>query len=143
MKTRLQPPLATVLAAGWAGFLLHLGSVPWLDVPGPQYEGNDKLAHLVAYGALGVASAFAARSWGLRPRAAVAVAVAAALATGTVDEVQQLSVAGRTGAVEDLAADVAGGLLGGVAIAALPRAPSARLGLESSGARRMAKAVAA
>jgi VanZ family protein len=105
--------LAYSAAAGlWGGFLLYLGSIPYLDVPGPQYEGNDKLAHLCAYAPLGLLSALAARAAGWSPRTAIGVGVAAALGVGITDELHQRSVPGRVCDAEDALMDAAGGLIG-------------------------------
>jgi VanZ family protein len=96
----------------WGGFLFWLGSIPYLDVPGPQIEGNDKVAHLCAYAPLGLLVALAARARGWSPRTAISVGVAAALAVGIGDELHQRSVPGRTCDPEDALMDTAGGLIG-------------------------------
>jgi len=90
----------------WAALLIWLGRSPPSALPeGPA--GFDKLLHAGAYGVLGLLAAWAAR------RGALAGALAALL-VGGLDEWSQSAVAGRHADLLDLAADVAGGALGGL-----------------------------
>lgn len=69
----------------------------------------DKLAHLVTFAAIGGASGLASgtRSWWR-----VACCVIGAVAIGSMDEVHQIFLPGRSASWGDLAADATGGLTG-------------------------------
>ena len=100
-------------AALWAAVVFVAHSIPRRQlekIPGEPWfartSGADKLIHVVLFGVLG---GLAGRAFPGRP----AVVSAAGLAYGVALEVyQHLAVAGRTGAVEDLAADALGLALG-------------------------------
>jgi VanZ family protein len=91
----------------WAGLLLWLGYRPPSEIPsGPP--GFDKVLHAGAYSVLGLLAAWAARK-------GILVGAIAALLVGGLDEWGQSTVSGRYPDWLDLAADVAGGALGGLA----------------------------
>ena len=94
-------------ALAWAGLLLWLGHRPPSEIPtGPG--GFDKVLHAGAYLVLGLLAAWAARR-------GVLVGLCAALLIGGLDEWLQTTVEGRYADWADLAADVVGGALGGLA----------------------------
>jgi VanZ family protein len=86
-------------------------SVPELDTA--EQGVNDKTAHLVAYGVLGLTfiRAFAGGRWaGVAGRAAGLAWLSSAV-YGATDELHQAFVAGRTPSVLDWIADAAGAAL--------------------------------
>ena len=102
-------PLSRWLPAlAWALLLLWLGHRPPAELPeGPA--GFDKLMHAGAYAVLGALVAWAGRRGAL-------VGAGAALLIGGLDEWAQSTVDGRFADWFDLAADVVGGALGGLAV---------------------------
>ena len=109
MKTLL---VRWVPLGAWAGFLLSLGATPGDALPqGGLWDAiPDKLVHALLYGGLGFLLAHAA---GLRrPGRALLIGGLAALAWGALDEWSQTRIAGRSGALADVAADLVGGALG-------------------------------
>ncbi len=114
--------LRWVPAVLWAGLLLWLGEQPGDKIPGGWWVsryGLDKVAHAAAYAVLGFLTARATGSSRVRP-ALLAAAVAAA-AVGAFDEWNQQWSTGRFSEALDWAADLAGGLLGGLASACLQK----------------------
>jgi VanZ family protein len=65
----------------------------------------DKVAHFVAFGAIGVLAGLA---W---PNMSLAKTLALVVAIGMSDEIHQLFIAGRVAGLDDLAADFFGGLV--------------------------------
>jgi VanZ family protein len=82
-----------------------LSLVPRVDVPGP--EGSDKAAHLIAYGAIVLCGALAARNWDRRILAATT-----AVGIGILLEVAQAEWAMRDGSVADAIANASGAVIG-------------------------------
>lgn len=94
-------------AVAWASVLFVLSSQPVLPSP-PGV--NDKMAHAVSYGLLGVLclAGLSRGEWhGVTWRRAL-VAVGLAIAYGVTDEVHQAFVPGRSPDVADVVADGAG-----------------------------------
>ncbi len=109
-------PAALVSAA-----ILLLSHQPVL----PAAPGNDKVAHVIAYTAVGGTYLHAlvlGTGWPRR----VALAFALAVAFGASDELHQAFVPGRHASVEDWIADVVGAALGVAIAAALYRRRLAR-----------------
>ncbi len=73
------------------------------------FPGEDKLAHLAAFGLLGYLMARAIGPWrgGIAPAQAVAVALLAT-SFGIIDEIHQSFVPGRTPSLGDILADATG-----------------------------------
>lgn len=82
-------------------------------VPGPEVEGGDKLAHLLAYGVLGLLLMRAYRSGAGLPcgRAAGMTMLVGGL-YAALDELHQAPLPYRTASVHDFAADLAGLAIG-------------------------------
>ena len=102
----------------WAGLLLWLGGQPGDKISGGWWVsryGLDKVAHAAAYAVLGFLTARATGSSRFLP--ALLWGAVAAAAVGAADEWNQQWATGRFPDALDWAADVAGGLLGGWAIA--------------------------
>ncbi|GAB4338725.1 MAG: hypothetical protein Kow0089_10920 [Desulfobulbaceae bacterium] len=98
-----------VLIMGTIFFLSHQ---PGDELQLPQVPGVDKVAHLVAYGALGAAVLFAAgERKRYRPGAAACVTVCFCILYGVSDEVHQSFVPGRDASLADLVADTLGASL--------------------------------
>jgi len=119
--------LAWAPASLWALLLLLLGSLPasrlpqggFLDLP-----HFDKAAHAALYALLGL---LAARPLpGTRRAPLLGAALAACLAVGLLDEWNQSGVAGRRADGLDLAADLAGGALGALALSRIRTAAARR-----------------
>lgn len=91
-------------AAAWAAFVLYLGGRQFTDVPSYDLP-LDKLVHLVLYAILGVLAAAGWRAAGRKPH--FLIPLLAALAVGTVDELQQRTVATRSADWMDWGVDMA------------------------------------
>jgi VanZ family protein len=87
---------------GAQSFAVGLIPVPW-----------DKLAHLVVFAVLAAAIGLAS---GLRGWRMVLLAVGGALLVGVLDEWHQVILPGRQVGLDDLAADVVGGLIGALLV---------------------------
>ncbi len=114
--------LRWVPAVLWAGLLLWLGGQPGDKIPGGWWVsryGLDKVAHVAAYAVLGFLAARAAGSSRLLP--ALLWGAVTAAAVGAADEWNQQWSTGRFSEALDWAADLAGGLLGGLASAWLQK----------------------
>ena len=104
--------LFRALTLGWMALIFFLSSQP--DVPAPElFSQQDKVAHLLAFGVLGLLLAFA-----LTPPAAASwrrVLLITALVTvyGITDELHQYFVPGREASIWDVLADGVGGFLAG------------------------------
>jgi len=108
---------ARVAAVVWGLFLLALTSWPSPpEIPGVTSLPNfDKLCHAILYGTEGFLLYFAIR-WPGRPPSAFLVAcfIGGALAVfGTLDELHQAWIPGRSMEGMDAVADAAAGFLGG------------------------------
>lgn len=120
MTGRRRAALLWVPAIGWAAFLFVLSSQPALPSP-PGI--NDKMAHALGYGLLGVLCLIGLTEgeWtGVTWRRGL-LAVMLAVAYGVTDEFHQSFVPGRSPDVADLVADAVGaglavGLMGASAI---------------------------
>jgi VanZ family protein len=95
------------------GPLLRFIGVPPEHMPLAHFLAR-KTAHLVEYAVLAFFAARAA-ALSIRPLAAVAVALAVALGVAALDEWNQSRIPTRTGTSRDVALDLGGALLGGVA----------------------------
>lgn len=120
MSGRTRAGLFWLPAVGWATLLFVLSSQPVLPSP-PGI--NDKLAHALSYGLLGVLCLVGLTTgrWDRVTRRRCLVAVLLAVAYGITDEFHQSFVPGRSPDVADLVADGLGaslavGLLGASAI---------------------------
>jgi VanZ family protein len=110
---------ARIAAIVWGLFLLALTSWPSPpEIPGVTSIPNfDKFCHTVLYGVEGFLLYFAIR-WPERPRSAFLVAcfIGGALAVfGTLDELHQAWIPGRSMEGMDAVADATAGFLGGLA----------------------------
>ncbi len=102
---------------GWAAVILVGTSLP--QVPGPDIEGGDKVAHLLAYAVLG---ALLARAWWWGERVSgrrwALLTIAYGGLFGVIDELHQMPLPTRTASVGDLMADIAGLIIGVVVVGA-------------------------
>ncbi len=113
-----QQRTALVAAIGWSLLLLGLGSLPGAVLAaGPRVW--DKLAHALAYGALGALAALALRRR-LRGLLLVLAAAGWATAVGALDEWHQQWVPRRSPDLLDLAADAVGAVIAAGAVALYP-----------------------
>ncbi len=84
--------------------------------PGPEIEGGDKLAHLLAYGLLGLLLMRAYRSCeGLPCRRAAVMTMAVGGLYAALDELHQAPLPHRTASLSDFATDLAGLAVGAAA----------------------------
>ncbi len=95
----------------WAAVILVGTSLP--RVPGPDIEGGDRVAHLLAYGVLG-ALLMRAYRWcqGLSCRRAALMTILVGGLYAALDELHQAPLPHRTASVHDFAADLAGLAIG-------------------------------
>ncbi|SFU95635.1 VanZ like family protein [Polaromonas sp. YR568] len=84
----------------------------------------DKLAHLHTFAVIGMAAGLAG---GMRGWRMALCCVAGALLVGGMDELHQMYLPGRSASWADLAADLAGGLLGAAVLAVFYRLAGDRL----------------
>jgi VanZ family protein len=100
----IQKYIAYAPAVFWAAGLLYLGSRTFepFDLPDIIFP-SDKIAHLVLYGILGLLSALGWRWAGRQP--SIGLPLAAALAVGALDELQQRGIPARTGDIHDWLVD--------------------------------------
>ena len=100
-----------------AGAIWFLSSQSTLPQP-KGILGWDKLQHLLAYGALGVAVGFWAFPvfWKRRPVLALLLTILVSSAYGAIDEFHQYFVPGRDCNVWDWIADTLGAFLGALAL---------------------------
>ena len=101
-----------LLACLWAGVLFYLSHQPGALVQ-PLFPMQDKLMHFVAYAILGFLGMGSVRAMthGYRPEQAWLVCLLVGL-YGVTDEFHQYFIPGRMAEVMDVAADIAGGVLG-------------------------------
>lgn len=104
--------LFRALTLGWMALIFFLSSRP--DVPAPElFSQQDKVAHLLVFGVLGLLLAFslappAEATWRRVFLITVLVAV-----YGVTDELHQYFVPGREASAWDVLADGVGGFLAG------------------------------
>lgn len=91
-------------AAIWALFILWVGSIPSLAIPGGL--PLDKVGHFGAFAVLGALLALGLHLAGTRT--SIAWPLAAGILVGVIDELHQRGVVGRTADWKDLIADAAG-----------------------------------
>lgn len=106
------------IAVAWLPVLAYMGLIWFLSsrpltLPLVWFPHRDKLVHLVEYAMLGALAARAIHgSMQITLRAALVWAFALSVCWGALDELHQAFVPRRSADVLDLAADVAGALLG-------------------------------
>jgi VanZ family protein len=109
----------------WAAVVLALGSIPRMRSPIGTFPHMDKLVHGFEYGLLafllgfGLARDPRTSAWSAAVKLGLVVVAIAAF--GGLDEWHQSAIPGRDMSGWDWLADVAGGILGAVAAALLPR----------------------
>lgn len=115
-------------AAAWLPVLAYLGVIFWLSSiphlhPPVQFNGADKVCHVLEYGGLGVLLARALRrSTGLSwPVAVIVATIILGSLAGAADERSQLNVPGRVCDVYDWMADTVGVSLGSLIYGGLLR----------------------
>jgi len=93
--------------------IFMLSALPGDELHQPFFPGDDKVAHLVVYGALAAAALFAiSPRWRrIYPAAVCLVVVMACLIYGISDEFHQSFVPGRNPSAADLVADGVGALI--------------------------------
>ena len=112
MQSRSVRAIFLLGAVTWAGLIFYLSSQPSIDAP-VLFPGQDKLFHLVVFGALGflLMGALEPSDAGYRKQQLWQVALVVML-YGISDEFHQHFVPGRSVEVYDVLADALGGLLG-------------------------------
>lgn len=111
MKLTDRPATYRLLSIAWMALIFCLSSRSHL--PGPDlFSGQDKIAHVLAFGILGflLIRAFP-RGAPQRLFLRSLLVVLAVAVYGGLDEFHQMFVPGREASLWDLAADVAGGIL--------------------------------
>ena len=104
--------LFLLLALGWAGVLYYLSAQPGTDTP-PLFMHQDKIMHFFAFGLLGFLTMGAIRTRGrTHHNWQVWLIVLLVGLYGMVDEFHQHFVPGRDASIYDIAADMAGGIMG-------------------------------
>lgn len=94
--------------------IFWLSSRPDLPVQ-PLFWGQDKIAHAVVFGILGLLFAFSFRPrQGNSPPIRILLITLMVAVYGGFDEAHQLFVPGREASISDLAADTVGGFLAGI-----------------------------
>jgi VanZ family protein len=114
--TTMQKPvmrfLFLLLALSWAGALYYLSAQPGIDKP-DLFIHQDKILHFVAFGLLGFLTMGTIRARGQIYRNwQVWLVVLLVGLYGIVDEFHQYFVPGRDASIYDIAADMAGGIMG-------------------------------
>ena len=118
--------LFLLLALGWAGVLYYLSAQPGTDTP-LLFLHQDKIMHFVAFGLLGFLTMGAIRARGQIYRNwQVWLVVLLVGLYGIADEFHQYFVPGRDASIEDIAADMAGGIMGAWAMYYLVKTSSVR-----------------
>ena len=104
--------LSLLLACLWAGVLFYLSHQPG-TLTQPLFPLQDKLEHFTAYAILGFLGmgSLRATTYGYRPKQAWLICLLVGL-YGITDEVHQYFIPGRVADGFDVAADIAGGMLG-------------------------------
>ena len=118
--------LFLLLAVSWAGVLYYLSAQPGTDTP-PLFIHQDKILHFTAYGLLGFLAMGAVRAKGNTHRNwQVWLIVLLVGLYGIADEFHQSFVPCRDASIHDIAADMAGGVMGAWAMYFLVKTLSAR-----------------
>jgi uncharacterized protein YfiM (DUF2279 family) len=98
---------------GWVLLLFGISSIPDLSVPGSDTPGLDKVFHFAEYAVLGALLGYAARL--SEGRRTLWIGALAGLLVGTLDELYQSTVPGRSLDAMDAAADTMGTMVGALA----------------------------
>ncbi len=118
--------LFLLLALSWAGVLYYLSAQPGTGKP-PLFSHADKIQHFIAFGLLGFLAMGAIRIKGQTHRNwQVWLIVLLVGLYGIADEIHQRFVPGRDVSIYDVAADMAGGVMGAWAMYFLVKTLSAR-----------------
>jgi VanZ family protein len=121
-----RPTRHCLLLVGWIAyslFLLILLTRPpsARDLAEDYFEGVDLVGHLGVFGIWGLVLAMLIRqAWGGAALGALGFLAASGGVFGLWTELLQNAVAGRSGSVADVSADVLGAVLGGVFFACIP-----------------------
>lgn len=99
--------------AGWVLLVFGVSSIPDLSVPGNETPGLDKVFHFGEYAVLGALLGHAAGFAGVRRTLMMGALVG--LLLGTLDELYQSSVPGRSLDAFDAVADTMGSMVGALA----------------------------
>ena len=104
--------LFLLLAVSWAGVLYYLSAQPGIGKP-LLFIHEDKILHFIAFGLLGFLAMGAIRAKGdTHHNWQVWLIVLLVGLYGVVDEFHQRFVPGRDASIYDIAADMAGGVMG-------------------------------
>ena len=118
--------LFLLLALGWAGLIYYLSAQPGTDIP-LLFIHQDKILHFFAFGLLGFLAMGAIRAEGDTHRNwQIWLIVLLVGLYGVADEFHQRFVPGRNVSIHDVAADMAGGIMGAWAMYFLVKTLSAR-----------------
>lgn len=104
--------LFRALTLGWMALIFFLSSQP--DVPAPElFPQQDKVAHLLVFGVLGLLLALSLSPPVVATWWRVLLITALVMAYGVTDELHQYFVPGREASAWDIVADTVGGFLAG------------------------------
>jgi len=125
--------LGVGVVAGWISVIVVLLGSADLSIPGDRFAAKGEawflIGHLLLFSVLGMLTVLAALTGGWTRRLSVALTAGLLLgiAMGVLTEVYQLGVIGRSGNLEDVAADFVGAAIGAslgcVAYARIMRRP--------------------
>jgi VanZ family protein len=123
--------LSLLFACLWAGIIFYLSHQPG-TLTQPLFPLQDKLLHFTAFAILGFLGMGSVRAMthGYRPEQAWLVCLVVGL-YGIVDEFHQYFIPGRTVDIFDVAADIAGGVVGTWLMYSLVRLASRRRKLQA------------
>lgn len=109
-KVILRLPALIIIGISW---YLSSGTLDFVPLP----SISDKIIHLVCFTGLGITWTwwFSKEDWVTKPWKYILYVTLIVAVYGAIDEFHQYFVPGRYASVLDWVADVAGGLLGGVA----------------------------
>lgn len=102
--------ILTIQFIAMSAFIYWLSDIPNLVPPYLGFDFSDKILHAIAFFAYGISSQLAVLSWMPNTEVSLRVVLSASIALmfAASDEMHQLGVPGRTGAIDDLLADVIG-----------------------------------
>ena len=104
--------LFLLLALSWAGVIYYLSAQPGTDKP-PLFIHQDKIMHFIAFGLLGFLAMGAIRARGKTHRNKHVWLIVLLVGLYSIaDEFHQSFVPGRDASIHDIAADMAGGIMG-------------------------------